>query len=164
MASEMALVHNMIILGINSIYLQAPHIMPADEKPFCKYITCWYDVVDSHHAGEEAMFFPSVEKMTGIKGVMDTNIDQHKAFHDGMDLLKAYADAVLAGKEKYEGSKVVRLIDDFGAVLTQHLADEIPTILSLRQYGDKMAGLPKIFSDEGAKAMASFPSPNLTLH
>jgi hemerythrin-like domain-containing protein len=155
MASEMALVHNMIILGINSIYLQAPHITPADEKSFCKYITCWYDVVDGHHAGEEDILFPAVESMTGVKGIMDTNKGQHKAFHDGMDKLKAYADAVLAGKEKYEGSKVVGLIDDFGAVLTQHLADEIPTILNLRQFGDKMAGLPKVMSDEGAKAMVS---------
>ncbi|KAK4154493.1 hypothetical protein C8A00DRAFT_42718 [Chaetomidium leptoderma] len=141
-ASEMALVHNLLILGLNSIYLQAPHIKPADEKPFC-----------SHHAGEEAMFFPAVEKMAGVKGLMDANVDQHKTFHDGVDSLKAYAGAVVSGKEKYDGSRVTTLIDLFGNPMMQHLADEIPSILNLRQYGDKMADLPKLFEEEAGQAM-----------
>jgi hypothetical protein len=154
LASEMAHVHNMLIRGLNSIHLQASHIKPADEKPFCKYIMGWYNLLHSHHSGEEAMFFPIVEKMTGTKGIMDTNIDQHKAFHDGVDELKGYVQAVIADQERYSGTKVVSLVDGFGASLVQHLADEIPTILSLRQYGEKrMAGLPKEFDAEGDKAM-----------
>lgn len=153
LASEMCHVHNMILRGLNSIYLQAPHITPADEKPFCRYVLGWYNLLHSHHSGEEADFFPTVENMTGVKGLMDNNVDQHKAFHDGMDSLKAFADAVVADKEKYDASRLVALIDDFGPALTQHLGDEIPTILSLRQYGEKMAGLPKAFDKEGEKAM-----------
>jgi hemerythrin-like domain-containing protein len=163
LASEMAHVHNMLIRGLNSIYLQASHIKPADEKPFCKYIMGWYDLLHTHHSGEEAMFFPIVEKMTGIKGIMDTNIDQHKAFHDGVDGLKGYVQAVIADQERYSGTKVVSLVDGFGTSLVQHLADEIPTILSLRQYGEeRMAGLPKEFDAEGDKAMVgSLLHPNL---
>jgi hypothetical protein len=153
LASEMCHVHNMINRGLNSIYLQAPHITPTDEKPFCKYVLGWYNLLHSHHSGEERDFFPTVEKMTGVKGIMDNNIDQHKAFHDGMDSLKAFADGVLADEQKYDGSRLVALIDSFGPALMQHLADEIPTILSLRQYGDKMAELPKAFDEEGEKAM-----------
>lgn len=153
-ASEMAHVHNMLIRGLNSIILQAPHIKSADEKAFCKYIMGWYNLLHSHHSGEEAIFFPTVERMAGTKGIMDTNIDQHKAFHDGVDELKGYAQAVVADQEKYAGTKVVSLIDRFGNPLIQHLADEIPTILSLRQYGEeKMAGLPNEFDAEGDKAM-----------
>lgn len=152
-ASEMANVHNMIIRGLNSIYLQAPHIKPADQKPFCRYITGLSHLIHSHHDGEEAMLFPAVEEMTGVKGIMDTNVEQHKSFHEGVDSLKAYADDVVAGREKYVGSKVVTLIDSFGVPLMQHLSDEIPTILGLRQYGDKAAGLAKAFEAAGEHAM-----------
>lgn len=152
-ASEMANVHNMIIRGLNSIYLQAPHIKPADEKAFCRYIAGWHFLLHSHHSGEESMLFPAVEKMAEVEGIMETNVEQHRAFHDGIDSLKAYANAVVADKEKYDGSRVVALIDGFGSTLTQHLSDEIPSLLSLQQYGDKMAALPKLFEEEGEKAM-----------
>ncbi len=155
LASEMALVHNVMIRGLNSIYLQAPHIKPADEKSFCKYVALWWTALHGHHSGEEAMFFPYVEKVTGVEGIMDTNIEQHKAFHDGLDNLKAYADAVIAGQDKYEASRVLALIDDFGPALLQHLSDEIPTILGLRKYGDKLAGLPQLFQEEADKTGVS---------
>jgi hypothetical protein len=151
LASEMALVHNIVIRGLNSIYLQAPHIKPADEKPFARYMAGWFTLLHSHHGGEETMFFPAVEKMTGVDGIMDTNIDQHAAFHDGLDTFKAYADAVIAGKEKYDSGRVIAIIDGFATPLLQHLTDEIPTILGLRQYSDKLEGLPKLFQEEADK-------------
>ncbi|KAK3906060.1 hypothetical protein C8A05DRAFT_30129 [Staphylotrichum tortipilum] len=159
LASEMSLVHNMLIRGLNSIYLQAPHIQPADTKPFAKYILGWCHGLHSHHDGEETMFFPAVEKMTGEPGVMDTNIEQHKRFHDGLEQLQAYADDVVVGKEAYDGGRVVAIIDAFGPALIQHLTDEIPTILGLRKYGDKMAALPKLFDEEGEKAMKELGVP-----
>jgi hypothetical protein len=165
MASEMVNVHNMLIRGLNSIYLQAPYIKPADDKSFCKYVLGWYVLLHSHHGGEEATFFPTVERMTGIKGLMDTNVEQHRVFHDGVDELKSYAEAVIASKEKYDGNKIVELVDSFGTALTQHLADEIPTIQSLRQYGEKLAGLPKEFEKEAETAMVLSPSSsNCVLH
>jgi hemerythrin-like domain-containing protein len=153
-ASEMVLVHNMMIRALNSIYLQAPYIKPADEKGFCRYMLLWHLLLHSHHSTEETGFFPTVEKMAGAKGIMNANVEQHKAFHDGMEKFKGYADAVIADKEKYSGSKVVAIIDEFGPVLTQHLTDEIPTIAGLRQYGkDKMGGLIKAMEVEGETAM-----------
>lgn len=153
MASEMANVHNMFIRGLNSIYLQAPHIKPADEKLFARYVVGWYAALHSHHAGEERSFFPGVERMTGVQGIMDTNKEQHEAFHDGLDALQAYCKAVMAGTERYDGAKVVGMVDGFGPALVQHLNDEIPSILNLRQHGDKLAGLPKLFDDEAQEAM-----------
>lgn len=135
---------------------QAPHIKQEDEKSFCNYITAWYRFLDVHHSSEEASFFPVVEKMTGVQGLMDANIEQHKTFHDGIERLQNYIEAVSADKEKYDGDKVVGMIDEFGEVVMQHLTDEIHTILGLRQYGDKVAGLPKLFDEEGEKAMVSF--------
>lgn len=120
LASEMAMVHNMIIRGLNSIYLQAPHIKPADEKSFGRYIVNWYNLVHSHHNGEETMFFPAIQRFTGVEGLMDANIEQHKAFHDGLDRFKAHADTVVAGKEKYDGSQVNAIIDGFAPALVEH--------------------------------------------
>jgi hypothetical protein len=154
-ASEMALVHNMAIRGLNSIYLQAPHIQPGDEKAFCRYIGGWYLLLHSHHAGEEAMLFTWIEDKTGVEGIMETNREQHKSFHDAIDEFHIYADAVIAGTEKYDGGKVVAMIDVFGEPLIQHLRDEIPTIVGLRQYGEKVAGMDKLFAQEAEKAMVS---------
>ncbi len=155
LASEMALVHNMIIRGLNSIYLQAPHIKPADEKSFGRYMVNWHTLIHSHHDGEEDMLFPALHRLTGVEGLMCANIEQHKAFHDGLEIFKTYADAVAAG-EKYEGGRVVEIIDGFATALVKHLGDEIPTIVGLRQYDDKLAELPKLFQEEAEKTMVSF--------
>jgi len=154
MASEMTLVHNAIGRGLNSIYLQAPHITPADEKAFLSYISGWHLVVRVHHKNEETDFFPAVEELAGEKGIMEGNVAQHHAFEGGLEKLKAYVDAVVAGKEKYNGERVVALVDEFGEVLMQHLEDEIETLLGLRKYGaEKMGGLMAKMAEEAEKGM-----------
>jgi hypothetical protein len=56
-ASEMALVHNMIIRGLNSIYLQAPNIkLEKDVKDFLTYMYSWSLLVHMHHDNEEGSF------------------------------------------------------------------------------------------------------------
>lgn len=153
-ASEMTNVHNVLIRGLNSIYLQAPHIQPADEKSFCKYIIGWHGRLHSHHTGEERLFFPAIERLSGVKGIMDGNVEQHRVFHDGVDELKACVEHMLNGKTKYDGGKIVAIIDGFGSALTRHLADEIPTILSLKQYGkEKMGPLNKVVEQEAGEAV-----------
>ncbi|GKT64227.1 hemerythrin HHE cation binding domain-containing protein [Colletotrichum tofieldiae] len=153
-ASGMALIHNMAIRGLNSIYLQAPHVSASDAKGFLQYTLAWYSLLHVHHAGEEADFFPAVEELTGQKGLMDCNVSQHKEFHDGLEAFKTYVDACVSGKEKFDGPKLVTLIDGFGEVLTKHLGDEIPSILGLKLFGiEKMAPLEQKFAEEGEKSM-----------
>lgn len=43
----MAIVHNIIIRGLNSIYLQAPHVQQKDFNDFLAYCYCWYQFLDS---------------------------------------------------------------------------------------------------------------------
>ncbi|KAH8903565.1 hemerythrin HHE cation binding domain-containing protein [Coniochaeta sp. PMI_546] len=152
-ASEMACVHNLLIRGLNAIYLQALYIKPADEKSFVNYILTFSALLHAHHTGEEVDFFPTVEAMAGEKGMMEANVEQHHAFHDPLEAFDQYIQAIAAGQDKYDGKKVVGLIDAFGPALMQHLADEIPTIQGLRKYGDKMADLQKKFDEEGEKNM-----------
>ncbi|KAK3367904.1 hypothetical protein B0H63DRAFT_489974 [Podospora didyma] len=152
-ASEMANVHNIMLRGLNSIYLQAPHISQGDIIPFCRYISGFCSFIHIHHNGEEEQFFPEVEKMAGVKGLMDGNVEQHRVFQAGLKGLEEYTAAVLAGKEEYSGEKIKNLVDGFGAVLVQHLTDEIPTLLGLREYEDKMAGLEKAIQEEAETSM-----------
>ncbi|KAL0935613.1 uncharacterized protein CTRU02_210204 [Colletotrichum truncatum] len=153
-ASEMAVVHNMVIRGLNSIYLQAPYVSHAESKYFVKYMLAWYSLLHVHHSGEETDFFPAIEDMSGEKGLMECNVSQHKKFHDGIESFKTYIDACASGKEKFDGEKVVTLIAGFGEVLTQHLRDEITTLLDLRKHGlDKMGGLEEKFGIEGERNM-----------
>ena len=42
----MAIVHNVIIRALNSIYIQAPHVQPKDVKDFLAYCYCWYQYID----------------------------------------------------------------------------------------------------------------------
>lgn len=45
-ASIMAVVHNVIIRSLNTIYLQAHHVRPEDVKDFLGYCYCWYQYLD----------------------------------------------------------------------------------------------------------------------
>lgn len=157
----MALVHNMIIRGLNSIYLQAPQVPSTNTASFLSYCSAWHDLLHVHHSGEEADFFPFVEEATGKKGLMDANVEQHHAFQTGVEGFHAYVRDCIRGKENYDGDKVVKMIDGFGETLAKHLADEIPTLLQLREYGEEKLGLmEKMFQDEGEKNMVSSLIPN----
>jgi hypothetical protein len=156
-ATEMACVHNLMVRNLNAIYLQAPHILPADEHNFLNFARIWYELLHTHHTGEEEGFFPMIEALAGEKGMMEGNVEQHHAFHDPLTAFHEYVEACYAGKDKYDGGKIVGLIDAFGPTLMQHLADEIPTISGLRRFGsEKMKDLPKRFDEEGEKNMVSF--------
>ncbi|KAL0765392.1 hypothetical protein CaCOL14_012141 [Colletotrichum acutatum] len=153
-ASKMALVHNMILRGLNSIYLQAPHVKASESKAFFQYILAWYSLLHVHHSGEEEHFFPAIDELSGQKGLMDGNVTQHKEFHDSLASFKQYVDSCVSKKDKLDSAKLMTLIDGFGDVLTKHLRDEIPSILELRVFGaDKMASLEKTFEEEGEKSM-----------
>ncbi|SPO01922.1 uncharacterized protein DNG_04595 [Cephalotrichum gorgonifer] len=163
-ASEMSVVHNLVIRGLNAIYLQAPHIQPSDEKSFCTFITLWHVFIHHHHSEEEESFFPAVEKMAGEKGIMDVNVSQHHEFHDGLDSLAKYAADCVSGEDEYDGARVTRIIDGFGAVLVQHLAEELPCLRDLRRFGEeKMADLDKLFEEQGDKVKTWLSLPDMAV-
>ena len=140
----MAAIHNMIIRGLNSIYLQAPYVNKEEDiQDLLQYSLFWEIFVHDHHDGEETVFFPEVEKVTGVKGIMDRNIEQHHIFEPGMKLWGEYAADCMKkeGSEKFDVSKFKALIDGFAPALVQHLTDEIPTMLSLDKYD--MVGIRK---------------------
>lgn len=128
----MALAHNGIIRGLNSIYLQAPHIPQKDlttVKDFLTYCQCWCESMHHHHEAEEEDFFPAIEKIANSPGLMERNIEQHRAFTPGFDAFQEYART--CSPEDYDGQKARGLVEAFAEPLTRHLNDEIKTLQAL---------------------------------
>lgn len=172
----MVLVHNVIIRGLNSIYKQAPHVKSEDYADFIAYATCWYEFTDSkllplsifhlkprvvnflkfaayidHHNNEDESIFPTIEAQTGEKGVMDEDLEQHRAFIVGFRALKSYLDSVAETPARFSGAELVSLLDDFAPQLHHHLTDEIPRMVALSRFGDKISML-KIIETEGNRS------------
>jgi hemerythrin-like domain-containing protein len=138
-ATEMALIHNVFIRILNCIYLQAPNVKEEkDISDFIVFTYAWIITLHEHHGNEEKLFFPWLEADIGTKGAMEKNVEQHHVFEPGMSALEAYVVAVKDGKEKYDGAKIVALIDVFGSILAKHLAEEIGTFEELEKLGDKI--------------------------
>lgn len=137
----MALVHNLIIRGINAIYLQSRGVgergTEADKLDFTNFALRWARFVDEHHHSEEAHIFPSIEKTAGAPGLMEGNVTEHAAFHDGVETFRAYLEAVVAGREAFDAGTVRGLVDGFMPTLRTHLAGEIQTLLALERYEDR---------------------------
>ncbi len=64
-------------------------------------------------------------------------MEQHHGFGPGVEAYDDYVKAVRQGKESFDGKKVRSIIDEFGELLTEHLTDEIETLLGLEEHSDK---------------------------
>ncbi|TVY23815.1 hypothetical protein LHYA1_G007581 [Lachnellula hyalina] len=138
-ATEMCLVHNVLIRHLNCIYLQAPNVkLDKDIADFATFIHAWCVILEGHHHTEETLFFPWLEDYIGIKDHMGKNIEQHHAFHPGLKELDDYATGLTAGKETYDGANVRKIIDNFGPILAQHLKEEVESLEALEEFGDKI--------------------------
>jgi hypothetical protein len=106
----MALAHNGIIRGLNSIALQATHIPRKNRtatKDFLIYCQCWSESMHHH-------------------------IEQHRSFTPGFEAFHEYAQTCMP--ENYDGIKLKNLVEAFAEPLVQHLHDEIDTLRSLDVY------------------------------
>ena len=85
-----------------------------------------------HHDAEEKVFFPSIEQISGVEGITERNIEQHRAFTPGFDVFQEYSRT--CSPKDYDGRKIRDLIDAFAEPLTQHLHDEIESLRGLDKY------------------------------
>jgi Hemerythrin HHE cation binding domain len=122
----------MLIRSLNAIYIQATSVSsPADISDFLVYCQCWYEVVHHHHRIEEEFFFPEVEKALNKPGLMATDVAQHQAFHDKMDVWGKQCYSLTSNTSKYNGNEWRQLIDDFSVPLVKHLHEEIDSMQRL---------------------------------
>lgn len=158
-AIDMANVHNMILRGLNSIYLQAPKIsLPTDIADLMLYIKAWADTVHAHHQLEETTLFPRLEALAKESGEadspMESNVAQHHAFEPKLEETVAYVQDVRDGKKEFDSKVLTELIDGFAPVLMQHLHDEIGTLIKLEKYdGAKVEEATMAMKAEGKKSV-----------
>lgn len=153
----MANVHNVILRGLNAIYRQAPHVsQQKDIADFMLYIHAWADMVHHHHLLEETIFFPRVEELAREAGLpeslMKPNLDQHHIFEPKMAEMAEWASEVREGKREYESADLIKLIDGFAPILTQHLHEEIDTLTKLEKCdGEGIRKALKLAAEAGHK-------------
>jgi hypothetical protein len=70
--------------------------------------------------------FPEWEKR--VPGSASKNLEQHHGFHNGLEAVRAYAEEARLDPSKYDGSKVIAMLDEFGDNLRTHLDEEIDTL------------------------------------
>ncbi len=94
MAVEMVVIHNIILRGINSVYLQCVNVErdPGAVADFVNYASVWAGLVKEHHDGEEELIFPELEELVGAPGIMAANVDQHHAFPRRPDAVRRVPD------------------------------------------------------------------------
>lgn len=151
-AEEMIIIHNVLLRGINSIYLQCVNVQkapkpakgPSVTENFTHYALQWGETIEEHHHIEETILFPGMAEAVGEPELMAAEVGQHKAFHDGLDGYIAYLKAVIAKEQEYDGLKLRGIIDAFMPILRQHLMDEIVTLKGLERFeGEKREKLIK---------------------
>ncbi|KAL8279906.1 hypothetical protein RQP46_007756 [Phenoliferia psychrophenolica] len=109
-ASEMALLHNVVIRGFNSIYLQAPHIEQNSSKDFISYALTWCRLTIAHR-----------------------NDEVGHLFEDGLLAMTNYLSIVEANSTAFSSLHLVTLMDSFMEPFAQHFGKdgEITEILDL---------------------------------
>jgi hemerythrin-like domain-containing protein len=129
----MALIHNIILRGLNCIYLQAPNIRsPSDIQDFMSFCDAWSCTLHSHHKTEETVYLPLLEEQCQEKGVQARNHAEHETFLQGLLVFDVFV-AEVRDNGEYDGTKLVKLIDSFGRALETHLTNEIELLLSLEK-------------------------------
>ncbi|KAF2274727.1 uncharacterized protein EI97DRAFT_434953 [Westerdykella ornata] len=149
----MALVHNIIIRSLNSIYLQAPHVPPSHQSAFTCYMLATWQTVHEHHRGEETSLFPAIEKATGETGIMEVNVRQHQAFETGFEAWGHWIRDVEQERERFSGQRCRDLMDGFMRDLATHLAEEIPSLMALAKYPESRLPLRRLWEEEGKAVM-----------
>ncbi|KAI5209961.1 hypothetical protein E4T39_00541 [Aureobasidium subglaciale] len=131
-SQDISLAHNGITRGLNSIYLQAPNLPAGNTtvaRNFLIYCQCWSESKHHHHDAEEAIFFLEIESITNIKGVMEQNVEQHRAFTPDFDDFYEYSKT--CQPKEYDGRKMQALVEAFAEPLIRHLHDEIDILRAL---------------------------------
>jgi hypothetical protein len=81
-------------------------------------------------------------------------ISRSHAFHKGLEAYGEYTKDCAESRKTFDGAHIVSIIDSFGAALTEHLTDEIKTLLGLRRFGEEtMKDYPALGAQMGQNAL-----------
>lgn len=133
MATDMATVHNTFIRGLNTIVRQAEQVPAPEHSKFIAYCLLSLGLLEAHHDTEEEYFFGALDKKYG-QGTMQQSLDEHAAFHNGLEKLGAYLKSCSAKTEQFNGTTLIEIINSFAELLVHHMSSEIVTILALDRF------------------------------
>lgn len=129
----MALVHNAMIRGFNSIYQQAPYITEDLSSDFVGYSLTWASFVDSHHHDEEDNLFVKVSEVLDDKDIWAGTQKEHDAFIGGIVKFQAYLKNLKSPKD-LSSDTLIGIMDSFREDLDHHLHSEVTTIANLANH------------------------------
>lgn len=147
----MALLHNSILRGYNSIYNQIPYIQEADKGDFMGYSVTWYKFVKSHHDDEEANLFPKIEDLLQDETVFAETHKEHEAFLSGLAEFNTYL-ITLPSPSAFSPTKLQEIMTSFQEPFAAHFHSEISTIAALADHPNA----PKEGTREETAARAIF--------
>ncbi|KAK2039832.1 hypothetical protein LZ31DRAFT_598546 [Colletotrichum somersetense] len=150
-ATHMALLHNSILRGYNSIYQQAPYIQEADKVDFIGYSQAWHKFVKSHHDDEEESLFTKVEDLLDDKNVFAETHKEHESFLAGLGQFNEYLTS-LSSPSDFSGTKLLDIMKGFQEPFESHFHSEISTIAGLAAHPNA----PKEGTPEAANASLTF--------
>ncbi|KAH8682286.1 hypothetical protein BX600DRAFT_39442 [Xylariales sp. PMI_506] len=150
-ATHMALLHNAILRGYNSIYQQASHVKQQDKSDFIGYCLTWFKFVKSHHDDEEQTLFVKVEELLDDKTVWTTTHHEHESFLGGLVEFQTYLTS-LKSPDDFSGAELLKIMDGFQEPFAGHFKSEISTIAALKDHPKA----PKPGTPEAAEASATF--------
>lgn len=146
-AQKMANLHNGLFSMLRSAYYEANRCSAAIDEQATSNAKSIYngtflivmqlcEQLDVHHSIEENYVFPQLNRYAG-KPIMASEVEQHKQIHSALNKLLSFATTQhyatdMPNKENL--IKLIRLLDDMAEPLSQHMRDEIDTILTLQDY------------------------------
>ena len=152
-ATHMAHIHNAILRGYNSIYLQAAQVKDEDKTAFIGYALAWYKFVKSHHDDEEAELFPKVADVLHSTDdqIWSETHKEHESFLEGLSEYENYLSR-LASPAEFNGNELRRIMSTFQSPFEHHFHAEISHIAS---FADSPSA-PTPGSPEESQAAAVF--------
>lgn len=129
LADEVALTHNVIIRALNSIWLNAPLVLPGDEPDFVGYALACLLFVREYHRAQEEIVFPHLQSKLDMR----SNVVDHLAFEAPLTQFESYLERVRDGAEKYDLETVLARRNEVGNIMVQHFHDEVCPIARLNE-------------------------------
>ncbi|KAL7410376.1 hypothetical protein BDY24DRAFT_400332 [Mrakia frigida] len=122
---EMSNIHVALWNGLDQVYRHAPFVVGPEERlAFSQFASSVVHAIDTHHDLEEEYYFPSLE----VAISMQTNLEGHASFDDGIRALKFYLRACLVDPSIFDAQTITDIIDLFAVHLASHFADELNTL------------------------------------
>ncbi|KAL1843827.1 hypothetical protein VTJ49DRAFT_7178 [Mycothermus thermophilus] len=150
-STHMALLHNSILRGYNSIYHQAPLVADQDKADFVGYCLAWFKFVKSHHDDEEANLFTKIEDLLKDKTIFEETHKEHESFLSGLGEFEKYLSG-LRSPADFSGDELLRIMKSFQEPFEQHFHSEITTIAKFADHPNA----PKQGTPEHDAAAATF--------